>query len=754
MTRGRPASSSAEPNVSDWTQAAFDGLPQGICVVDRDLTIHAWNECLAGWTKIPQSQAVGQNLGELYPHLTSARYAGRLNLTFSTGSPTVFSSALHGSFLPISSPATGAGEMVQETLVRPLLDHPGMALVIIRDVTASHHQMEDIRRDRGRLRLAEKALRSKICDLKLLQRITTAANEGCSQEAFLRRALMELCEHTQLSMGHVFLSDPYNSDHLIPARIWHAEDLEHFASFRQATEHYVFRPGDGLPGRVLASGRFDWSEDLSTDTRCPRMNQAAKLGLKSAFAFPLKAGEQILGVMEFFTTEQSQINETLLELFEQVGTQIGLALDRLRAMDDLTNQAHELQSANIVFQELMEAADVANQSKSEFLANMSHELRTPLTAILGYAETLAAVDCDETQRRVGAETILRNGNHLLELLSDILDLSKIEAGKMTLERIAFSPLELTQDVLSLMKIRSEAKGLSLKMDFPTRLPKTITSDPTRIRQVLLNLVGNAIKFTEVGEIQLRLALDNNPGHPQLRFDVLDTGIGLSREQIGKLFQPFTQADTSTTRGYGGTGLGLTICKRMIELLGGSISVESELGRGSQFTICVPVSSEDAREQIDPHSLDSKPHRTTPPSQTPITLPYRILVVEDGIDNQRLISFVLKKAGATVRVVNNGQEALDTLLTAGQLIEPAPCDVVLMDMQMPVMDGYTATQTLRAAGFSRPIIALTARTMKSERAQCLKAGCDAHAPKPINRNALAQLIHDLCEGVMASQADPD
>ncbi len=728
-----------------FLRAAFDGVPQGMCVIDQNLNIHAWNACLANWTGIEAIHAVGTNLGELYPHLKQQPYQAKIKSAFATGIPTVFSATFQTPFLPISSPVSQTGNMIQKTLIKPLPDQPGKALVMIRDVTASHHKLEDIRRDRTRLRNAQEELKAKLSDLKLLQRITASVYEVETQDDLLLRVITDICQQSDFVLGHVFLVDPFHGHQLIPSRIWHAANPDYLGTFRRITEDHEFTRGDGLPGRALADGP-QWCADLSRDSRSPRMIQAREAGLKTAFAFPLKVGDQVLAVLEFFADENREQNSALLELAQQMGTQIGLALDRLRAVDDLTHQTQELQSANQVFQRLMEAADVANQTKSEFLANMSHELRTPLTAILGYAEALAAANCSERERCEGAETILRNGRHLLELVSDILDLSKIEAGKMTLETISISPLELVREIQTLMKIRAEAKQLVLHLEFSDRLPKTIASDPTRIRQVLLNLIGNAIKFTKTGRVRLRLELDEaNPQQPGLRFEVIDTGIGLSQEQLAKLFQPFTQADASTTRDYGGTGLGLTICKRVMELFQGTISVKSELGQGSEFSAWLPITPQEAANWIHPIQEASKP-KTQPVSVSVLALPLacRILLAEDGLDNQRLIVHILNKAGAEMVVVNNGQEAVNAILCEDQPQNPAGFDVVLMDMQMPIMDGYTATKTLRAAGVELPIIALTARTMKGEREECLASGCTAHSPKPINRPELIQLIHDLVE----------
>ncbi|MFQ5461940.1 MAG: response regulator [Phycisphaerae bacterium] len=398
-------------------------------------------------------------------------------------------------------------------------------------------------------------------------------------------------------------------------------------------------------------------------------------------------------------------------------------------------------------------ADHANVAKSEFLANMSHEIRTPMTAILGFAENLLDSSRPESERVNCVHTIRRNGEHLLGLINDILDLSKIEAGKMTIEHVACHPCQIIADVVSLMRVRADAKGLSLKFEYTGAIPGTIQCDPTRLRQILINLTGNAIKFTEQGCVRLVTELVERNGEPHLQFDVVDTGVGLTEAQMGKLFNAFGQADTSTTRKFGGTGLGLAISKRFAELLGGDITVAAtEVGVGSTFRVTVATGSLSGVKMLDdPMSATVLTDDATAGSRAiPSNLDgLRILLAEDGPDNQRLISFVLKKAGADVTVVENGKLALDAALAARD--DGKPFDVILMDMQMPVMDGYEATGCLRLQGYHRPIIALTAHAMAGDREKCIRAGCDDYASKPIDRAVLLKQIGKLVDTTRARPA---
>lgn len=420
----------------------------------------------------------------------------------------------------------------------------------------------------------------------------------------------------------------------------------------------------------------------------------------------------------------------------------------------LIAQSRLLALANKTIRSHAEAAESANQAKSLFLANMSHEIRTPLTAVLGFAENLLDPDCSESERISATETILRNGHHLLQLINDILDLSKIEAERLEIERLRFSPGEIAADVISALKVRANSKQIDLNLAYDGPIPDTIESDPTRLRQILMNLVSNAIKFTESGQVALRMKMvdksgeicrSTTPDEPiQLQCDILDSGIGMSDQQIARLFTPFMQADESTTRRFGGTGLGLSISRKLARLLGGDISVISQTGVGSKFTVLI-----DAGDQIDatwhdrPSSITMASLPVTHTNNTRILS--RVLLADDGPDNQLLIGSFLRKHGADVTIVDNGRKAVDTALAS--LESGHPFEIVLMDMQMPILDGSAATAELRARGWTRPILALTANVMQGDRQKCLDAGCNDFATKPINRVELLGQIQTLISTAM-------
>ncbi|MDA7980943.1 MAG: response regulator [Pirellulales bacterium] len=404
--------------------------------------------------------------------------------------------------------------------------------------------------------------------------------------------------------------------------------------------------------------------------------------------------------------------------------------------------------------EACERAEAATKSKSEFLANMSHELRTPLTAILGFAESLL-VDhrSPDTEFVESVQTILRNGEHLTGLINDLLDLSKIEAGHLSIVTDKCHPFQLTNDVLKLLDVRAQTKAISLSADWPDELPRQILIDETRLRQVLINLIGNAIKFTSTGGVTVAPRLHQTPNSPPvLSWEIRDTGIGMDEKACAKIFEPFVQAEKTTSRRFGGTGLGLTITKRLVDMMGGNLSVSSKPGVGSTFTINFPL-LDDSIDRVPVSKLqthaDKRCNSTDGParSEEPLSIDNKlVLLAEDGVDNQRLISFILKKHGAVVDVVDNGARAFEAATQA--VSAGKPYDIILMDMQMPVLDGYGATRKLRREGYTGPIIALTAHAMKGDREACLDAGCNEYATKPIDRDVLVRTV-----AAFSNHADP-
>ncbi len=391
----------------------------------------------------------------------------------------------------------------------------------------------------------------------------------------------------------------------------------------------------------------------------------------------------------------------------------------------------EIIENEVMLENARRTAELATKARGEFLANMSHEIRTPMTAILGHTEILAdhITDPDDLQ---SVDTIRRNGKFLLQIINDILDLSKIDAGRFEVERRSVAAAEILQEIRSLLDVRAAEKQLSLEVKLDGSIPYSIQTDPVRLRQILVNLVGNAIKFTDQGSVELTCKYDSERN--QMEFRVVDTGIGIDGKDLQRLFSPFEQADSSSTREFEGTGLGLAISKRLAEMLGGTIRVTSEVGKGSDFSL-----------EIDCGAIGQEPwvreiHSIIPPAQVQrfAKIDGLILVVDDRRDIRLLAQTFLEKAGARVILATNGKEAIDRLMSP-KPEEPDQVDAVLMDMQMPVMDGYTAAKRLRELGFKKPIIALTANAMKDDRDKCLRSGCDDYATKPLDGSTLVHII---------------
>lgn len=466
----------------------------------------------------------------------------------------------------------------------------------------------------------------------------------------------------------------------------------------------------------LAGTAFQWHREKREPIGDPdialRVADEGKIRIVEAprvhIYVPLFAGDRALSVLVVQRQTARPPDENEMRTIVAVVGLMALSLQNLQLVRRLRRAKHE--------------AEEANRAKTAFLANMSHEVRTPLNAVIGYTELV--LDDEPTlseDARSNLAVVRRNGSHLLELLNDILDISRIEAGQLSIERVPMDPRELAEEVAALFRPRAEERGLALGIAFGPAIPPCVSCDPTRLRQVLVNLIGNAVKFTHEGSVDVSMSYQ--PDAEQLVIVVRDTGIGIPEDKRAALFHSFEQVDSSVTRAYGGTGLGLAITARLAELLEGAIWVESRVDEGSTFTFTctAPPVTETASETEDA------------PREAIDRLDARILLAEDGLDNQRLLAAMLRQAGAEIVVVENGRLALEAV--ARQRF-----DVVLMDMAMPELDGYEATRLLRDAGEDLPIIALTAHAMAGDRERCLAAGCNDYLTKPLERGQLLEAIH--------------
>lgn len=453
--------------------------------------------------------------------------------------------------------------------------------------------------------------------------------------------------------------------------------------------------------------------------------------LESYIAAPIHINGKKYGTVNFSSrrSQPKSFTEADVDLIKLIGNWVSVTLEREFVEKEL--------------KQAKDSAEVANRAKSGFLANMSHEIRTPLTAILGFSETLRDDEQSKEDFDQSVDSIIKAGNHLHQIINDVLDLSKIEAEQLEIENVESSLFQIMSDVGDLVGSRARNKGLTFDIFYEFPVPETFYTDAVRLKQILINVCDNARKFTESGGLTVEVSYREKTS--QLSFTVTDTGIGMTREEMSHIFKAFTQADASTIRQYGGTGLGLCISRQLAQKLGGDITCQSEKGKGSQFVVTVSAKVKEGTDFVTSENSSDLIYResTNRKARSPKTLSGKVLLAEDSIENQQLISMYVRKTGADITVAENGKIAVNHAMSE-------EFDLILMDMQMPVMGGLEATQWLRQINCETPIVALTANALKQDRERCMAAGANDYLTKPVDLSRFYKVLEKYLSDTGASR----
>jgi PAS domain S-box-containing protein len=674
----------------------FDQMPMNVFVRDAEGRFKYINHAYETFYKVKNDDIVGKAIVEVFPGQQGVSYFQNDNEIIKGGMQ----------FSVEEEIDTDNGTITLSAVKFPISDLEGNRIAVAGlDLDISERKQ------------AEETVKRRAMEANLLHRATQLAAESDAFDESLQQCVDLVCELTGWPIGHVYLPTENGAQELISAPIWRIVNTEKHTEFQTASEQIVFQMGQGLPGRIWQTGDPAWIPDVTVDSNFPRKEICKQLNIHGAFGFPIEVRDEVVAVLEFFNEEIVAVDERLMETMATVGVQVGQVLERKRTADELS--------------EAKDAADEANRAKSAFLANMSHELRTPMNAILGYAEMLAE-DAEEEgndDRLADIKEIMDSGEHLLSLLNDVLDISKVEAGRMDLYLETFDLTKMIGEVATTTKALVDKNSNAMEVSIAEDMGE-MHADVTKVRQILFNLMSNAAKFTSDGKITLFGKRRSGENGDIIRLGVTDDGIGIPEDKLDHIFEEFSQADDSTTKNFGGTGLGLALVRRFCQMMGGEIWVESTVGEGSSFILELPAVVKDA-EMSETADTEQEISKSEPGKSNAATGEGNILVIDDDRNARDLIRRSLEPEGYNVTVAEDGDEGI----ALAHKIKPS---LVTLDVMMPGRDGWSVLQELKDDPDLRDIPVIMV-SMINDKKMGSALGAVDHLSKPVDRGKLKALV---------------